>query len=243
MTIGQVIINRSKLRDSEPQEAPLAENEGIRIPLPRRDHRIQDFPPVIDPVLRDIPEYDGPLVDSEAQVVQRAPVEGQPEPEQLRRAAEETALNDERVQRRLGDRYEVIGVSLVEAKAARSFMPLLVIYNYDDNTTVEVSLTGGSDMDVVDVVTTNNQPAPTDEEIERAIRLARDDHRIAASLADEFEAVAILASAVDTGDRYHGRRCLAVGFGPADERLPRVRALVDLSRERVLGFSTDGVGP
>jgi hypothetical protein len=229
--------------DSEPKEAPLAENEGIRIPLPPRDSRIQDFPPVIDPALRDIPEYDGPLGDSTAQVVESVPVEGQPELEQLRHAAEETALNDERVQRRLGDRYEVIGVSLIEAKAARSFTPLLVIYNYDENTTVEVSLTGGSDMEVIDVATTNNQPAPTDKEIERAIRLARDDHRIAGSLADEFEAVASLASAVDTGDRYQGRRCFAVGFGPADERLPRVRALVDLTRERVLGFSTDGEGP
>ena len=72
-----------------------------------------------------------------------------------------------------------------------------------------------------------------DEEIERAIRLARE--RAGAHLDDGWTANALLASGVGVGERYYGQRRLVVVFGPADERLPRVRALVDLARNEVVG--------
>jgi hypothetical protein len=220
----------------------MAKNKGISIPSPQRDTRLLGFPPIIKPDLRDIPEYDGPFVDSEAEVVESDPVPGQRDFEQMRRSAEEAALNDERVQQHLRNRrYEVIGLSLTEkTKRSASLTPVLIIYVYDDNTTLEVTLDGDDATEVKDVVVADYQPAPTDAEIERAVRITRGHRGVADNLHEGFEEMAILASAVDPGDQFHGRRCFAVGFGPADERLPRIRALVDLSRERVLGYSTGG---
>ncbi|MCC2274305.1 hypothetical protein LKL35_02465 [Streptomyces sp. ET3-23] len=45
----------------------------------------------------------------------------------------------------------------------------------------------------------------------------------------------LLAGDVAEGDEHHGHRRAYVGFGPPDERLPRVRVIVDLGEERVLG--------
>jgi len=217
----------------------LVESENINVPVISRDPRIQTLPPVIEPPLREMPEYEGALADAVTEVVRSGEMEAEYD---FRRAAEATALNDERVTGRLGARYEVIGVSLVEDKEARAFTPLLIVYNYDENKTLEISMTAGSEPEVADIVETDHAPPPTDAEIERAIGLARGDRRIASDLPDGFEAVAILASDVDAHERFYGGRYLAVGFGPADERMPRVRAIVDLSRERVLAVSTDGVG-
>jgi hypothetical protein len=95
-----------------------------------------------------------------------------------------------------------------------------------------VLLDAGS-LEVLDVDRRETQPAPVDEEIERAVALAREDARLAPHVVD-LRGVALLAAPSDPLDPRAGHRCFDVRFGEEDERLPRYWALVDLSAGEVL---------
>jgi hypothetical protein len=208
------------------------------LPRPPRVGLRGEFAAVVEPALRDIPEFEGLDIEGEAELVtvERGDVAEQ---EELLELARKVALADERVQRLLGKaRHSVIGVSLrADDKERREpVRAVLVAYRYDEERAVEVWLDvgGRGDATVAEVVEVDYQPPPSDEEIERAIELARKGRGVAERLEEEFEATAILTSDVEPGDRHHGRRRFAVGFGPPDERMPRIRALVDLGAEAVL---------
>ncbi len=199
-----------------------------------------EFPAIIEPRLRDIPE------PPEAQIERSEPFESEPidiaVSDELVRQCQEVALQNRQVAPLLGGkRYVIIGVSaLLDDKEDRADRFRLVAYNYTDNATVEVELTGAlGEFRVADIAESDIQPPPNDEEVETAIRLARDDPRVGDHLDKGFEATTILASGVDYGDYHYGSRQLNVGFGFPDERMPRIRALVDLTRERVLGVALD----
>jgi hypothetical protein len=108
-----------------------------------------------------------------------------------------------------------------------------VLYDYTDNFAIEVSLDKDA-TNIIDVAKYRYQPAPLEEEIERAIALAREDQRLKGKLTDELEGMAILVSPVDPSNPYFSHRQFDVRFGCPDERLPRYNALVDLSLELVL---------
>lgn len=209
----------------------------FKLPPPGREPLRAEAPAVIEPPLRDIPEFDGLEVDGGFEPFEserlRAPVD-----QELARRVREVSFADERVQRALGEaRHVVIGVSRrVDDKDRRTTATLLVAYRYDDERAVEVWLDGeDGELQVADVVEADYQPAPADEEVERAIELARGHRRLAGAIADDHEATVILASDVGPGDEHYGRRRFVVGFGPPDERAPRIRALVDLGAGEVLG--------
>jgi hypothetical protein len=210
-----------------------------RLPKPPRALVRAEFAAVIEPALRDIPEFPGPDVESDAESVDVERAEDA-QREELLHLARKAALADERVQRLLGEgRYSVIGVSLRDDNKERREPPraVLVAYRYEEERAVEVWLDvgGRGDVTVAEVLEVDYQPPPSEEEIERAIEIARGGGA-AEGLEDDFEATAILASDVEPGDRHHGRRRFAVGFGPPDERMPRIRALVDLGAEAVLAL-------
>jgi hypothetical protein len=157
--------------------------------------------------------------------------------EQLIAAASDVALADERLRQRLeGHRHRTLGVSLRDSgKEDEAEAVVLVIWDYDGRVSLEVEMTGSeAELRVTDIRADDQQPAPSDEEIALAISIARADERVLRELEEDFESMAILASSVEPGDRHYGERRLDVGFGPSDERMPRVRALVDLGQERVL---------
>jgi hypothetical protein len=217
----------------------------FRLPRPQLEAERAEAPAVIEPPLRDIPEYDGMYVEGGFQPFQsesfRVPVD-----DELARRVREVTLADERVQRVLGDsRHVVVGVSRrVDDKDRRTTATLLVAYRYDDERAVEVWLGGEEgDVQVAEVIEADYQPAPGDEETARAIELARGDRRLGRDIADDFEATVILTSDVAPGDRHYGRRRFIVGFGPADERQPRVRALVDLGADEVLAVEMSDALP
>jgi hypothetical protein len=206
----------------------------------------QEFPAVIEPPLRDIPESPDPNIEGGSTVLHdgRHDLAAQ---DRLLRAAREVALADERVQTVLGDRrFVVIGVSRrVDDKERREPVSVLLAYRYDDGRSVEVTLVGeeAEDVRVSDVQEVDYQPPPADDELERAIALARGARGVPEQLANGWEAAAILASDVARGDLHYGRRRFVVGFGPADERLPRIRALVDIGTERVVRVDVGGADP
>lgn len=108
---------------------------------------------MIEPALRDVPDFPGPLLCDQFSAlgdhphwdfIDSAAIEDQPDSEEVRQIAEETALADDRIQRYLAEgRYVVIGISLLQdRKEPQRATALLIIYNYADNTTLEVYLSG-----------------------------------------------------------------------------------------------------
>jgi hypothetical protein len=205
------------------------------IPPPPDLPDLYEFPAIIEPALKELPTLAPPPVEpAEPVPSERIAITSSVE---LTRRVVPVAIADERVSRVLnGKRYAMLGASRrVDDKERLPAHTLLAIYNYTDDKAYEVWLGGrGVDLHVLEVFATGEQPSLSDEEIERAVRLARSDQRVAASLPEEFKAMALLTSAVDPGDKHYGRRRAYVGFGPPDERMPRIRAIVDLSTEEVV---------
>lgn len=145
------------------------------------------------------------------------------------------AVSEQRVAKILADKhYITIGASLRESKEADSRAEILVvIYNYTDNEVVEVLL-NSDNLEVSRVNTARYQPAPVEEEIERAIRLARDADGLAKHLTDDMIGMAIQVTSDDPADPRYNHRLFDIRFGCADERLPRFVAIVDLSTNTVV---------
>jgi hypothetical protein len=189
-----------------------------------------------------MPPYPGPEIEGGFELLESERVEG-PDWDALSRRALEVAEADERVRERLGDaRVAALGASIRGdvKKKTRVFPVFVLYYDYDAGVTVEVELAAeGDEMAVVGIQDADYQAAPSDEEIERAIELARADRRVTGRITRDLVPRVILVSDVEPGDRHHGTRRLEVAFGRPTERLPRLRTLVDLGAEQVLGV---GVG-
>lgn len=146
----------------------------------------------------------------------------------------EAVLGSERLQRLLADRrYIPIGATLQESKDPDSPPTILyVIYDYDTNQAIEVTL--DRSLEITNLANLQYQPAPLQEEIDRAIELARQHDRLAARLTDDLTGMAILITVDDPQDPRYNHRLFDIRFGCRDERLPRFSALVDLSTETVI---------
>jgi hypothetical protein len=189
-----------------------------------------------------MPPYPGPSIEGGFEVVRSESLDGQ-EREALARRALEIAERDERVRERLAGRhFAALGASVWsdDKEVGRTVPVLVLFYDYDSNATVEVELAAeAEELTVVRIEDADYQPAPSDDEIERAIALAREDRRVAARITDDLTPRTILVSTVEQGDRHHGTRRLEVAFGRPAERLPRIRTLVDLGAEKVLSVGID----
>lgn len=162
--------------------------------------------------------------------------------EDLLRKAQQTALRNGVVKHLLlNKRYIPIGASLrntSDRHKGAEHLVLFLFYNYTDDLTAEVWLDHDCQQ-VVRVIQVRYQPPAVDEEIEQAIRLAREDPRLADHLSDALEGTAILVQAIDCYDHsatipYYYHRLFEVRFGPPEERPPLYFALVDLSVEIVI---------
>jgi hypothetical protein len=187
--------------------------------------------------LRDIDDPPETLIEGFELVESQSPRVAVPATTEMADIFREAVFADERIQRLLVDkRHAVLGASrLLDDKEREVPASLLLLYSYTDERAYRVWLEGeGGDLRVRDIEELDQQPPASEEEIQRAIDIARAAGDVESRLAEGFEATALLASSVEPGDRHYGRRRVAVGFGPPDERLPRVRVLVDLGTEEVL---------
>jgi hypothetical protein len=197
-----------------------------------------EFPPVIEPPLRELGQFPGlyPLEDWE--LVASEPLDEEPRTELARRAMR-AALSDDRLSSILGDeRYATIGVTFREDKEQGAEKVIAVFFSYQANRAVEVHLSADAEQ-VLEVIEADYQPAPSDEELAEAIALARRDERVGPRVNDFMRGTAILRIATDPASPLYGRRCFDVGLGCADERSPRVRVTVDLSTEMVVGVDEE----
>ncbi len=196
------------------------------------------MPAPLEAPLRGMPDWPGPPLEHEPEVFE---VEVSEQLGELLIRAQALVEGDERVREHFGGRRHVwVGASALDPKGERRASALVVAFDYERNVAVEVEVHGEGDaLSVIDVNEAAYHPAPSDEEIERATGLAREDRRVAGHLAEELEASALLVSDVEQGDRHYGTRRIEIDFCDPEERLPRVRALVDLAQERVLGVHVD----
>jgi hypothetical protein len=216
------------------------EMRRVNLPRPPRvPPELQEFPAVVEPALRDIDDPPETTIEG-FELVESQPV-ALPAVTELVDTAREAAFADDRVRNLMTDkRYRVLGASqLVDDKERETPTSLLLLYSYTDEQTYRVWLAGeGGDLRVQDVEEVDQQPPASDEELDHAIEIARGAGDVAPHLADGYEATALLTSSVEPGDQHYGHRRVVVGFGPPEERLPRVRVLVALATEEVLAVDT-----
>jgi hypothetical protein len=136
-----------------------------------------------------------------------------------------------RVRDRLGRcRHIVIGITRRgEAAKGELLTHLAVAYDYSANVAVEISLNAQGEL--LGIADAQYQPPPVASEIERAIELARLDDRVANKVAG-MVGMAIPFSGPN--NEWAQRRVIEVLFGCRAERLPRLRAWIDLGTESVL---------
>jgi hypothetical protein len=204
------------------------------LPRPPVPPLLGEHPAVVEPALREMPPFQG-LEVSDARAVDVDEGDDRAFAE-LAARAREAAFADARVRERLGDRrHAVIGVARSDEKRARTVRLVLVVYCYDDGLAYEVGLAEqDGELAVRDVTTADYQPALSDEEVEEAIQLAGGHRQVVDRLQPGYEAHTLLTSAVEPGDEHYGRRRVSVVFGPPDERLPRVHAVVDLGSRNLV---------
>ncbi len=163
--------------------------------------------------------------------------------DRLVRKAERTSLANGGIRRLLANkRYIAIGASLRKSTEAhaqdKNGALLFLFYNYTDDLAIEIRLDASATL-VEAVSHSRSQPAATEEEVDRAILLARSDQRLAELITPDLEANALLIDNVDEYDRrakipYYYHRLIEVSFRRPDERGPLYQALVDLSAEAVI---------
>ncbi len=197
-----------------------------------------ELPPYIEPGLAGVPAFDRPLPD-QIQPFAFEPVAPKISAE-LATSVQQVVLAHESVRRHLeGKRYEWIGLSVMDAKAAaeggagKEPSLLAVLYSYGANRAIEARLdAAGKQVEAVEMLA--YQPPPTNAEIERAIAIARADNRLRGQIADNLIGTAILVSSTDSQSAAFNHRQFDVRFAGPCDRVPRHAALVDLSTETVV---------
>lgn len=142
----------------------------------------------------------------------------------------ESVLKMPRARERLDRNCVMIGVSRRgETAKGEDHTYLVVAYDYNANMAVEISLDDQGELRGIS--DESYQPPPVQDEIDRAIALARLDHRLATRI-EGLVGMAIPFSGVN--NEFANRRVLEVLFGCRTDRLPKYRAWVDLGTENVL---------
>jgi len=207
--------------------------EEIRLEPPPRLELLPERPPVLIPRLRDLPPFPGPVPD------EMEPFAGEPARDPLAGRLDEIrerVFAHERLRRMRGGRFTEIGAGLRGKREADERLTVLhVVWDHEARVSIETTLDAET-LEILDVVESTDQPAPTQEEIDRAVAIATADQRLAreAEGADGLVGMALLVSPVDPQDPLFGHRILDVRFICPEERLPRASALVDLTDETVL---------
>jgi hypothetical protein len=147
----------------------------------------------------------------------------------------QTALQDAGVQEQLGRRFAYIGTEEAEPPKGRELddagrRATVTFYSYTHRTTVEVDLQ--RDKVVKVEPRPRYQPQAGAEEIEAAVRLAREDTRIRSEVQGLAGDAIVMAAPPDTPQASE-HRLLYVTFGKAEADEPEYFAVVDLTAERV----------
>lgn len=199
-----------------------------RLPEPPKDLRpIRDFPAETNPPLRDRPLFRVPKGVSDRREVEVQTERLSISPAAARRLIAAAAAFPA-VKRLLGRRFVTIGARQSTTKEGRE--TVAVFYSYANQWMVEARLDsrGG----VLSAEALRLQPPLTEEEAALAVRLAREAF---GGDAEGLEAGAMAITREEPEDPLSGRRLADIRLFPADERLARYFAVVDLADASVVG--------
>jgi hypothetical protein len=197
---------------------------------------LHEFPPVIEPAIKELPPFvprDVVMLDDEALNVVHE-IRPHIEEEVIARIHEMAAKSKEFQKLISPKRHVIIGISKLEPKK-KPISYVLVAYNYEDNHAVE--MTFSQNLKVEKLSREDYQPAPTNEEVERAVHLARKDERICSFVNDEMVGGGILVEPNRKNDVSQDKRLIDIRIGYANERLGVCRALVNLATDTVISAS------
>ncbi|RLU77117.1 hypothetical protein CTZ27_38240 [Streptomyces griseocarneus] len=193
----------------------------------------EEFPAVVEPPIADIPEP-GPAPGPAEPVAWEHT--GHPSGAELLGRAMPGLPADDRVRAALdGRRHVVLGASALDDKERAVRAIVVLVHDHTGHRTLEITLDDGEPAVVTGVTESGAQPGLCPAEIERAVEIAGAHPRVVRRRTADSVPMVLLTSDVEEGDEHYGHRRAYVGFGPPDERLPRVRVIVDLGEERVLG--------
>ncbi len=134
-----------------------------------------------------------------------------------------------------GNDYRYFGSIKLENKRDKQKVQYVhYIYVYNRNYTVEIH--ADADLKKISkVLKTREQPAPTEDEVNDAIDIARKNKTVAEFITAEMVGHGILLSSTDPHDKhYFGKRIFDIQFGNSEKRLPSYKALVDISSREVI---------
>ncbi|MFF4739398.1 hypothetical protein ACFY2W_26470 [Streptomyces sp. NPDC001262] len=228
--IGAAGLDEERRRREKGRAVP----PEIRLDPPPQRSGAEEFPAVVEPPLTDIPEPGPPPGPAEPVAWERT---RHPSSAELLARTTPVLLADGRVRAALdGRRYVVLGASALSDDKDRTVPAILVlVHDYTGRRTLEITLADAEPPVVVGVTESRAQPGLSPAETERAVELARTHPEVVRRRTADSVPMVLLTSDVEEGDEHHGHRRAYVGFGPPGERLPRVRVIVDLGEERVLG--------
>jgi len=186
--------------------------------------------------------YTGELPDEIEPFEAGAPADDVLTPDRARPVIDRLQKHDVFRKRLAHTRWSLIGaVQRGERSKGEPIRHLLVAYDYTNDVAVEFTVDEGNDR-VLEMSESAYQPPITEAEVDRAFELARADRRLADVDTDDLVPMSIPLDSPLTGERAN-HRMLEVLFGCEDERLPRYRAVVDLSAEQVVSAgSTERCG-
>jgi len=152
--------------------------------------------------------------------------------ERLNAIIKQALATTELRERLMRTRWTLVGGAVrADAKEGEGHL-LVVVYDYTHDVAVEarVDPATGKLLNVSEAV---YQPPSADAEIAKATELAQADQRITAHVPD-LTVMAIPLDPEASGVAGSNHRVIEILFGCPQERLPRYRAVVDLSAERVV---------
>lgn len=203
-----------------PRNEPTVPEAPLELP------ELLDFPAETSPPLRDRPPFPVPEGVADRRDVEVMPARLHLSDGAVRRAVE-AAGADAAVRRLLGRRFVVIGARRPVTKERRA--TTAVFYSYVNQWMVEAELDPGGG--VAQTRALRMQPPLTDDETALVVRLAR---RAVGPGARGLEAGAMAVSREEPEDPLAGRRLADVRFFPADERLSRYYAVIDIADRGVV---------
>lgn len=156
-------------------------------------------------------------------------------------AARSAVLNNPAVRDALGEAPTEFEASLGSVKSDKTAH--FLFYRYDTDTTIEVTLQRGGDVQIESYDAIDYQPTENQDEINKAIELAQASLVSGGYDISDLNPTAMMTHPTATtmataGQKFYPQRILYVTFGPGEGELPVYSAVVNLSNNTV----TDG-GP
>ena len=202
-----------------------------KLPAPQSDQSpIYEFPAVTIPPLRGRGDVEIPPEISKREDFTARDLKPALTPARIQ-VLQKLAARVPAVKKLLGEKFVSIGVRTSEDVKRKSTVTRAMFYSYSNQIAVEAILDKGGR--VVGVEDYRYQPAATEEEIRKAVALARRLLHKRSDWSDDLNSGVIAITNDDPTNPEYSRRLMDVRFFKPEERLAQLVAIVDLDKGKV----------